>query len=62
MVSRALGLSTDRDLAKAREVDRKAGVPTDYDAKRRPILRDRAHRRAYMRAHGAHDNDGGYGD
>lgn len=38
------------------------GVPTEFTPSGAPILRDRAHRRAYCRAYGFHDNDGGYGD
>jgi hypothetical protein len=63
MTSVALAVGTSlKELKAAHEIDRKAGVPTDYDHRGRPILRDRAHRKAYCRAHGAVDYDGGYGD
>ena len=38
------------------------GVPTECTADGRVIFRDRAHRRAYLRAFGLHDKNGGYGD
>ena len=44
------------------EFDRHHGVPTDYDSTGRPILRDRAHRKRYLKIHGLRDNQGGYGD
>jgi len=49
------------------ETDRKAGVPTDYQLTpdgyaAEPVMRDRGHRKAYLKAHGVHDNQGGYGD
>ena len=63
MTSIAAAVGTNpKELAAVREIDRKAGVPTDYDGRGRPILRDRAHRKRYLRAHGMHDQDGGYGD
>ena len=40
----------------------KHGVPTDFTTDGRPVLRTRAHRKAYLKAYGYHDNDGGYGD
>ena len=46
----------------AMEADRAKGVPTDYDKEGRAILRDRGHRRAYLKAHNLHDKHGGYGD
>lgn len=45
-----------------RAFDTLHGVPTDYDGSGRPILRDRVHRKKYLRAHGLHDRDAGYGD
>ncbi len=44
------------------EHDRLHGVPTEYDSTGRPILRDRAHRKRYLKAHGLRDNDGCYSD
>ena len=49
-------------IAEARESALKRGVPTDFTPSGRVIFRDRAHRRAYMKAYGYHDKDGGYGD
>ena len=40
----------------------KLGVPTEINSKGQPILRDPAHRRAYARALGYHDRNGGYSD
>jgi len=40
----------------------KMGVPTEFGADGRPILRDRAHRAAHMKIRGCFDMDGGYGD
>lgn len=37
-------------------------VPTETTPDGRVIFRDRQHRRAYNRAFGFHDRDGGYGD
>lgn len=44
------------------EYDRKNGVPTDYTPDGAVIFRDRGHRRDYMKLHGIHDRQGGYGD
>lgn len=38
------------------------GVPTEFLPDGRPILRDRAHRKAYLKAYNFHDRNGGYGD
>ena len=38
------------------------GVPTETTADGRVILRDRAHRKAYLKAFGFRDNQAGYGD
>lgn len=45
-----------------RQAAARAGVPTDFDSKARPILRSREHRRRYLRHRGVIDGDGGYGD
>ncbi len=47
--------------------DKEMGVPTEYvktsdGYAAHPVFTDRAHRKAYHKAHGAHDNQGGYGD
>lgn len=38
------------------------GVPTEFLPDGRPVLRSRAHRKAYLRAYRFHDRNGGYGD
>jgi hypothetical protein len=37
-------------------------VPTEIDAKGRPRMDSREHRKQIMKLNGFHDNDGGYGD
>jgi hypothetical protein len=59
--SSALEVTPDR-IPEAMKVDAEAGVPTDYNRDGQPIFRDRSHRREYLKAHGAHDRSGGYGD
>lgn len=44
------------------EYMRKAGVPTDFHPDGRIVWRDRAHRKAGLKALGFHDRNGGYGD
>lgn len=49
--------------AQAYEADAKRkGVPTEFAKDGRPIMRSRAHQKAYLKAYGFHNNDGGYGD
>lgn len=38
------------------------GVPTEFKADGRMVLRDRAHRKQVLRSLGYRDNDAGYGD
>lgn len=57
----AMGVNPDQ-VPQAMETDRKLGVPTSYTADGQPIMRDRQHRKAFLRAHGKRDNQGGYGD
>jgi hypothetical protein len=41
----------------------KMGVPTSFDAKTgQAIFESRAHRKKYLKAHGMHDRNAGYGD
>lgn len=61
MMSDAMGVHPSQ-IQEARDYAAAMGVNTEYAADGRPILRDRAHRRAHMRAMGFRDNDGGYGD
>ena len=44
-----------KDVAAEAAFVRKAGVPTQFDGKGRPILESRAHRRKYMKALGVSD-------
>jgi len=63
------GLSSDaaaihpKQRAEHAEACRKRGLP-EMQVRRdgRIVFRDRAHRRAYLKAFGFRDNDGGYGD
>ena len=41
---------------------RQHGVLTEYTRTGEPIFRDRAHRKAHLRAVGMYDRDAGYGD
>lgn len=60
--SDAAGVHPD-DAKKASESSAKMGVPTEFDRKTgQAIFRDRSHRRAYLKATGMHDRQGGYGD
>jgi len=41
----------------------KMGVPTSFDSKTgQAIFESRAHRKKYLKAHGMHDRNAGYGD
>lgn len=51
-----------KQIAEATASAIKKGVATDFDQHGRPIFRDRAHRRRYLRTYNYHDNDGGYSD
>lgn len=59
--SEALAVHPEQ-VAEATEDARKKVVPTEFDRQGRPILRDRGHRRDYLRAYSMRDRDGGYGD
>jgi sugar/nucleoside kinase (ribokinase family) len=61
MTSIALGVHPAQVGDAVAEAKRK-GVPTEFLPDGRPILRDRAHRRAYMKALGYFDRDAGYSD
>ena len=50
-------------IGKAMETASKMGVPTSFDAKTgQAIFESRAHRKKYLKAHGMHDRNAGYGD
>lgn len=51
-----------RQVKEAIESSVKKGVPTDFAADGRPVIRSRAHQKAYLKAYGFHNKDGGYGD
>lgn len=59
--SQALGIPPEH-IERFRQFDRSRGVPTDYTKTGEPILRDRNHRRRYLKAHNCYDRNGGYGD
>ena len=61
LVSNALGVHRSQ-VGEAFEHARKNGVPTEFTADGKVILRDRNHRKAYMRMQGYFDRDGTYGD
>lgn len=46
-----------RQVVAAMEHAKKVGVPTDFTADGKAIMRDRGHRRDYLKAMGAHDNN-----
>jgi hypothetical protein len=51
-----------KQIAQARDFLASRGVPTEIDAKGRPRMDSREHRKQIMKLNGFHDNDGGYGD
>lgn len=60
-LSDALAVHPDQ-VQEAREDAIKKGVPTDFAADGRAVIRSRAHQKAYLKAYGFHNRDGGYGD
>lgn len=62
--SYAAGVSLS-EVPAMREIDRKAGVLTDYTTGPDggdPIFRSPSHRKKYCRVHGLYDRDASYGD
>jgi hypothetical protein len=62
--SEAMAIDTE-DHAYAQQVLKEAGVRTEYvrdEIGLRPVIRDRAHRKAHCEAMGFYDRDAGYGD
>ncbi len=51
-----------RQVAEATESAKRRGVPTEFLPDGRPVMRSRAHQKAYLKAYGFHNRDGGYGD
>lgn len=52
---------TSKQVKSAQEDSVKKGVPTEFTKGGRPILRDAAHRKQYMKAYGYRDLDSYYG-
>ena len=51
-----------RQVEAARADAKKKGVPTEFLPDGRPIIRSRAHQKAYLKAYNFFNRDGGYGD
>jgi hypothetical protein len=60
-LSDALGVHP-RQVAEAIADSIKKGVPTEFAPDGRAIIRSRAHQKAYLKAYGFYNRDGGYGD
>jgi len=57
------GLAVHPDqVQEAEESAKKRGVPTEFQRDGRPVMRSRAHQKAYLKAYGFHNRDGGFGD
>lgn len=57
------GLSVHPDqVQEAIEDAKRKGVPTEFRPDGRPVMRSRAHQKAYLKAYGFHNRDGGFGD
>lgn len=61
LASDALGVHPAQ-IAEARAMAEKHGVPTEFTRDGRAILRDAKHRRRYARLRGYHDLNAGYSD
>lgn len=61
MTSVAAGVHPD-EVPEMMKKDAAAGCKTEYTPDGDPIFRSRGHRRDYLKVHGMHDRDGGYGD
>tara|TARA_R100000700_G_scaffold41079_1_gene59571 strand:- start:10025 stop:10351 length:327 start_codon:yes stop_codon:yes gene_type:complete len=62
MKSDGAGVHPDQ-IGKAMAAAEKMGVPTSFDSKTgQAIFESRAHRKKYLKAHGMHDRNAGYGD
>lgn len=59
--SDALGVHP-KQIDEAQAMSIKLGVPTEFDRETgQAIMRDNAHQRDFLKAHGYHNRDGGYG-
>ena len=59
--STAMGASPS-EVAGLMEFDKANGVETEYNSECDPIMRSKAHRKAYCEAHGFFDRNAGYSD
>jgi hypothetical protein len=59
MVSTAAGVHPD-EVPKMQEIDRKAGIKTQYTADGDPIFRSPGHRKKYLKTHKLIDRSGYY--
>ena len=59
--SAAMGVHPDQ-IEEATKDSQKMGVPTEFNSQGDAVFTSRSHRRRFLRASGAHDHDGGYGD
>jgi hypothetical protein len=48
-------------VAEARAHAKRVGVPTEFTPTGEPVFVSRAHQKAFVKAHGMHNYDGGYG-
>jgi hypothetical protein len=60
-LSEALAVHPDQ-VPEAVEDAKRKGVPTRFEADGRPVITSRAHQKAYLKAYGFHNRDGGFGD
>ncbi len=57
------GLAVHPDqVEEATESAKRKGVPTEFLPDGRPVMRSRAHQKAYLKAYNFFNHDGGYGD
>lgn len=61
LYSEAAGVQPSQ-VKEATEHAKKVGCPTEFTKDGRAIFTDRNHRKSYLKAHGLHDRNGGYGD
>lgn len=59
MLSDAMGVAP-RQVEGAMAVDKRLGVPISYAPDGRAVYENQSQRNAHMKAHGFHDNNGGY--
>lgn len=51
-----------KQVQEATDDAKKKGVPTEFAPDGRPVIRSRAHQKAYVKAYRFYNKDGGYGD